>query len=179
MKNLSEALSLCADLLLYPDDNIELNLKKLLNIYNSTKKVEELLNNKSLKDIQSHYINLFDSNIEKIECVPYASWWSAQRLMGKEALSIKEFYKECGFEFNHYEFKMPPDHMALEIGFLSLLLREEKIKEACLMINKHLWWLDKLYECVKNKSKLYGKILFMALKLINTVKEEEVCLKES
>ncbi|WP_025209211.1 TorD/DmsD family molecular chaperone [Hippea sp. KM1] len=180
VKGLSVALGLCADLLFYPDEDIRQDLKNLFGLVNiSTEEVEGLLEGLSLEDLQAHYIALFDVNRESIQCVPYESWWQKGRLMGDVAIELKDFYRSCGFDFNEDEFKMPADHVSLQIAFICRLLDEGMVDEACFMINKHTDWIGRLYSCVEQRSKIYGKLLRITLDLINDIKEGELCRRES
>ncbi len=179
MNELSEALGVCADLLYYPEKEIKDELAKLFSLVGSTNKVDEILKDKSLDDLQSHYINMFDAKFGGVECVPYESWWFKKRLMGNEALSVERFYEKCGYRYNRDELKMPPDHISVEIGFLSLLIEEKRFKEACKMVKEHLGWINEFYKCVKDKSKIYGEILSILVNLLNRIKKGEVCLSES
>ncbi|WP_022671254.1 TorD/DmsD family molecular chaperone [Hippea alviniae] len=179
MSELSEALGICADLLYYPEEEIKHEFARLFSLVGSTNKVDEILEGKSLSDLQSHYISMFDVKFGGVECVPYESWWSKKRLMGNEALNVEKFYERCGFRYNRDEFKMPPDHISIEIGFLSLLIEEKRFEEACKMVREHLGWVNKFYECVKDKSKIYGEILSILVNFLNKIKKGEVCLSES
>ncbi len=178
MSELSEALGICADLLYYPERDISDDIKKLLSLVGSTEKVNEVLEGKGLSDLQSHYISMFDVKFGGVECAPYESWWLNKRLMGNKALSVERFYEECGFKYNKDEFKMPPDHISIESGFLSLLVEEKRFKESCKMIKDHLEWVNKFYNCVKDRSKVYGEILSILVILLNKIKRGKVCLSE-
>lgn len=176
MKNFSEILSYCADILSYPNEETIPKFNNLVNTVSPTKKLGVHSTQSLLEDMQNAYIDLFVNNIEGLKCVPYASWWSENRLMGKEAVQINNFYQKCGFELNEKEFKSPPDHISLEIAFLSRILEEKKINETCEMIKNHLGWVEKLKECIGKKNSFYGTVLSITVDTINAIKED-ICLK--
>jgi TorA maturation chaperone TorD len=175
VEKLSKILSYCADILDYPEKETIQKFNSLpKEIMPATKTGTHLT--QSLEELQNAYIGLFVNNIKGLECVPYASWWSEKRLMGNETIKIKNFYQKCGFELNEKEFKSPPDHISLEIAFLSKILEEKQFNEVCEMIRKHLYWIKDLKECVERKNSFYGAVLSITINTVNTIKED-ICIK--
>ena len=107
-----------------------------------------------LTDLETEYISLFVTSVNGVNCIPYASWWVENKIMGEETLKIQRFYENCGFKLNPEIIKGPPDHIALEIGFLSRLLEEKMLPEANKMINEHLDWVNSFSKCIHQNSKL-------------------------
>ncbi len=170
-ESVANALFLCADALFYPESDF-FELLDELGIGNLCEP------NKTLEDYQSEYISLFEANHRGIECVPFASWWYDRRLMGNEAIKLKRFYESCGFKFNEKTFKMPWDHVAIELSFLANLIVSGKCSYALKMIDNHLGWLEKFRECLKAKSSIYSTIVGYACELIKLIRKEEICQKE-
>lgn len=64
-------------------------------------------------------------------------------LMGDSALHLSAVYEQCGMEISE-EFKWKPDHLVLELEFLSLLYRFKTDMEIKAFINHHLDWVPSL-----------------------------------
>ncbi|MGZ3493445.1 MAG: TorD/DmsD family molecular chaperone [Thermodesulfobacteriota bacterium] len=75
--------------------------------------------------------------------LPFAS--ERGLLMGDSALHLLEVYNQCGLEASE-EFKGCPDHMAMELEFLSYLYRWATDVEIKLFIEDHLNWIPLLKE---------------------------------
>ena len=75
--------------------------------------------------------------------LPFAS--ERGLLMGDSALHLLEVYNQCGLEASE-EFKGCPDHMAMELEFLSYLYRWATDVEIKLFIEDHLNWIPFLKE---------------------------------
>ena len=75
--------------------------------------------------------------------LPFAS--ERGLLMGDSALHLLEIYNQCGLEASE-EFKGCPDHMAMELEFLSYLYRWATDVEIKLFIEDHLNWIPFLKE---------------------------------
>lgn len=81
--------------------------------------------------------------------VPYASYYlHSKQLMGPSAQAARRFYLEWGVEPE--QGSIPPDHIALELGFLSFLAeqaleedrREDALRASLVFIREHLQpWL--------------------------------------
>ncbi len=164
-QNFSELLYLYADVLFYPENDFF----KLLNELGFIELVRE---NKNLEEIQNQYISLFEANLKGVDCVPFASYWFNKRLLGKEAIKLKHFYEKCGFKFNERDFKMPWDHIAVELSFLANLIENKDYKAAVEMIKEHMGWIEKFKECLKTKSKVYYTIVKGAHDYLNRFIEE-------
>ena len=130
-RDYAELLYLYADALFYP----EVDFFKLLNELGLS---ELALGNKNLEEVQNQYISLFEVNMKGVECVPFASYWYDKRLLGREAVRLKRFYERCGFKFNERDFRMPWDHIAIELSFLANLMESKNYKAAKRMIKEHM-----------------------------------------
>lgn len=75
--------------------------------------------------------------------LPFAS--ERGLLMGDSALHLLEIYNQCGLEASE-EFKGCPDHMAMELEFLSYLYRWATDVEIKMFIKDHLNWIPLLKE---------------------------------
>jgi len=185
IKSIYNALSYCSDLLNYPDrtaiHKID-SLKKLIPDLNRPQPVTTFQKQKlsfkteKLTDLETEYINLFVTNINGVNCVPYASWWVENKLMGEETVQIEKFYENCGFKLDPEIIKGPPDHIALEIGFLSRLLEEKMLSEVNQMVNEHLDWVNPFSKCVHQNSKLsiYPIVTQTIVDIITHLKKEEL-----
>ena len=65
--------------------------------------------------------------------------------MGDSALHLLEIYHQCGLEASE-EFKGCPDHIAMELEFLSYLYRWATDVEIKMFIKDHLNWTPLLKE---------------------------------
>jgi len=70
--------------------------------------------------------------------LPFAS--ERGLLMGDSAMHLQEVYRACGLEVPG-EFRGLPDHLALELEFLSCLYREAADAEITQFIEDHLDWI--------------------------------------
>ncbi|MCX8117175.1 MAG: molecular chaperone TorD family protein [Desulfobacterota bacterium] len=66
-------------------------------------------------------------------------------LMGDSALHLSALYQYCGLEVPDL-FKGMPDHLVLELEFLSFLYRHGREREARRFIEDHLDWIPSLVE---------------------------------
>ncbi len=112
-----------------------------------------------LKDLGEEYSRLFSElNEESISLVEsfYKPWtldphctlpFASQRgfLMGDSALHLLEIYRQCGLEAAD-EWKGAPDHLVLELEFLSTLYRRATDREVEQFIKDHLDWIPLLKE---------------------------------
>jgi len=113
----------------------------------------------SLEDLEEEYSRLFSElNEESISLVEsfYKPWtldphctlpFASQRgfLMGDSALHLLEVYRQCGLEVGD-EWKGAPDHLTLELEFLSTLYRRATDREVEQFIQDHLDWIPLLKE---------------------------------
>jgi TorA maturation chaperone TorD len=112
-----------------------------------------------LKDLGEEYSRLFSElNEEGISLVEsfYKPWtldphctlpFASQRgfLMGDSALHLLEIYRQCGLEAAD-EWKGAPDHLVLELEFLSTLYRRATDLEVNQFMKDHLDWIPLLKE---------------------------------
>ena len=70
--------------------------------------------------------------------------------MGDSALHLLEIYNQCGLNFSE-EFRGCPDHIALEMEFLSYLYRWATDVEIKMFIKDHLNWIPLLKEEVNRR----------------------------
>ena len=65
--------------------------------------------------------------------------------MGDSALHMAAVYEQCGMEVPE-DFKWSPDHLVLEMEFLSFLYRFKTDQEIKAFIEHHLDWIPSLRE---------------------------------
>ena len=112
-----------------------------------------------LKDLKVEYARLFSGLSEESTSLVesfYKRWtedphcalpFASQRgfLMGDSALHLLEIYRQCGLEI--YEaFKGCPDHIGMELEFLSYLYQRATDVEIKMFIEDHLNWIPLLKE---------------------------------
>ena len=174
IETIAEALSIASNLLSYPEREHLYDYDTFVSIV-----AEEINNdlqdseNLSLSDLEAEYIRLFVTDIGGVKAPPYASFYLEKRLMGRSSEDFLNFVKHCGYEIDENIIKGPPDHVSLEIGFLSRLLEENDVECACIMIKKHLLWFDEFREKVKENSDLdfYRELVKLISTLIKYTKE--------
>lgn len=115
-----------------------------------------------LEDLKNEYGRLFSSlSEESISLVEsfYKPWtrdascslpFASERglLMGDSAVHLLEIYHQCGLEVSE-EFKGCPDHIAMELEFLSYLYQWATDIEIRKFIEDHLDWIPFLKEELK------------------------------
>ena len=69
-----------------------------------------------LEILQNSYVNLFINALPEIPCPPYGSFYLEGILIGQSTVQVKNLYHEYGFQTDEV-----PDHIAVELEFLSLL----------------------------------------------------------
>jgi len=112
-----------------------------------------------LRDLNNEYDRLFSGlsqdSISLAESF-YKPWTADPRsplpfaserglLMGDSALHLLEIYRQCGLEVSE-EFKGSPDHVAMELEFLSYLHQWATDVEIKMFIEDHLNWIPLLRE---------------------------------
>lgn len=112
------------------------------------------------RDLKEEYGRLFSSEAgsEKISLVEsfYKPWtqdphcslpFATEKglLMGDSALHLLALYKQCGLEVGE-EYRGMPDHLIMELEFLSYLYRWKTDKEIKGFIEDHLDWITLLRE---------------------------------
>jgi TorA maturation chaperone TorD len=111
------------------------------------------------RDLKEEYSRLFSDvggeNISLVESF-YKPWTQDPHcplpfaiekglLMGDSALHLSAIYQQCGLEVVE-EFKGRPDHIVMELEFLSYLYRWASDREAERFIEDHLDWIPLLKE---------------------------------
>jgi TorA maturation chaperone TorD len=78
-----------------------------------------------LEDLLVDYTRLFIGPVNMF-AKPYGSYWldEEKTLMGESTMAVQDLYHEAEFEIDE-EFKELPDHIAVELEFLYLLLFRE------------------------------------------------------
>jgi TorA maturation chaperone TorD len=81
-------------------------------------------------------------------------------LMGDSALHLLEVYRQCGLEMAE-EFKSCPDHLVIELEFLSYLYQQATQANIQTFISDHLDWIPLLREELKRfqPNSFYGHVL--------------------
>jgi TorA maturation chaperone TorD len=112
------------------------------------------------RDLKEEYGRLFSSEAgsEKISLVEsfYKPWtqdphcplpFATEKglLMGDSALHLLALYKQCGLELGE-EYQGTPDHLVMELEFLSFLYERATDKEIKIFIEDHLDWITLLRE---------------------------------
>jgi len=112
-----------------------------------------------LEDLKNEYSRLFsglrDEGISLVESF-YKPWtrdahcplpFASERglLMGDSAVHLLEIYHQCGLEVSE-EFRGCPDHIAMELEFLSYLYERATDIEVKTFIKDHLDWIPLLKE---------------------------------
>jgi TorA maturation chaperone TorD len=115
------------------------------------------------RDLGEEYDRLFSSKAgsEKISLVEsfYKPWtqdphcplpFATEKglLMGDSALHLLALYQQCGLELDG-EYRGMPDHLAMELEFLSFLYQRATDKEIKRFIEDHLDWIPLLREKFK------------------------------
>jgi TorA maturation chaperone TorD len=117
---------------------------------------------KIFEDLKSEYHRLFiDEEGEKISLVEsfYKPWTrdalcslpfakETGYLMGDSALHLLALYQHCGLEVSD-PFKGLPDHLVLELEFLSFLYHRATDQEVQYVIEDHFDWIPLLKESCK------------------------------
>lgn len=115
-----------------------------------------------LDDLKGEYYRLFsDSGSERIPLVEsfYKPWtmdprcslpFAAERgfLMGDSAVHLLTIYQQCGLEVAE-PFRGMPDHIIIELEFLSHLYQTANDREIKMFIEDHLNWVDHMREKCK------------------------------
>lgn len=53
---------------------------------------------------------------------PYEScYFGRDRLMTEQSAAVRQFYAACGLTLDHGQYREPPDHISIELTFLSML----------------------------------------------------------
>jgi len=140
-------------------------------------KMEKFIkNNKNwLEELQLEHTRLFINNSEgKLPATPYASFYINQTLAGKYSEDVKNYYRLNGFEFNvQGDF---PDHIAYELEFLSLLVKNEMIEKEQEFIKKYFRiWFPEFKNIVITSSILpFYPIVMELIDLITTEEDNNV-----
>ena len=115
------------------------------------------------RDLKEEYYRLFSSEAgsEKISLVEsfYKPWTQGPHcplpfatekglLMGDSALHLLALYEQCGLEVEG-EYRGMPDHLVMELEFLSFLYQRATDKEVKRFIEDHLDWITLLREKFK------------------------------
>jgi putative dimethyl sulfoxide reductase chaperone len=114
-------------------DDPGLFLKDLANEYD---RLFSRLNNDSISPVESVYKPWTQ---DPLCSLPFAS--EGGLLMGDSAIHLLEIYRQTGLDVAE-EFKGCPDHIVLELEFLSHLYRGATDKEVKKFIEDHLDWLS-------------------------------------
>jgi TorA maturation chaperone TorD len=139
------------------------------------------------RDLEEEYGRLFSSEAgsEKISLVEsvYKPWTQDPHcplpfatgkgfLMGDSALHLLALYQECGLEMER-EYRGMPDHLAMELEFLSFLYQRATDKEIKRFIEDHLDWISLLREKFKEfqSHPFYRGILEILLVFLRKEKE--------
>jgi TorA maturation chaperone TorD len=116
-----------------------------------------------LKDLGEEYYRLFsDTGSERISLVEsfYKRWTQDPHcplpfakekgfLMGDSAVHLSTLFQQCGMEVAG-PFRGMPDHVVIELEFLSHLYQEAGDREIKSFLEDHLDWIPSLRESIEN-----------------------------
>ncbi len=89
-----------------------------------------------LQFLQAEYVRLFINALPETPCPPYGSFYLEGTLMGVSTLKLRDLYAGYGFQTDEM-----PDHIAVELEFLALLLmasRQQGAGEGLDLLLDHL-----------------------------------------
>jgi TorA maturation chaperone TorD len=139
------------------------------------------------RDLKEEYGRLFSSEAgsEKISLVEsFYKFWTQDPhcplpfatekglLLGDSALHLLALYQQCGLELEE-EYRGIPDHLAMELEFLSFLYQRATDKEVKRFIEDHLDWITLLREKFKefHSHPFYRSALEVLLLFVRKEKE--------
>ena len=139
-----------------------------------------------LDDLKREYYRLFsDTGSERIPLMEsfYKPWtmdphcslpFAAERgfLMGDSAIHLLTIYQQCGLEIAA-PFRGMPDHIIIELEFLSHLYQKANGREIKIFMEDHLDWIDHLKKSCKkaNAHLFYTSLIDILNFFINTEKK--------
>lgn len=141
------------------------------------KKMEKFIkdNISWLEVLQLEYTKMFiNSSNGALPAPPYGSFYLNRTLAGKYTEDVKNYYRLNGFEFTAQgDF---PDHIAYELEFLSVLVKNGKIKEEQEFIKKYFRiWFPEFKNIVITSSILpFYPIVMELIDLITTEEDNNV-----
>ncbi len=121
-----------------------------------------------ITDCEEHgreYTRLFILGDPSPLCPPYESvMLGYSQLMAEPALDVVRMYEKAGFRVSE-DSPLPPEHIAVELEFMYVLVLLDENREAArleqMFLEKHLArWAGRLASCIETKS---GNRLFRAL----------------
>jgi len=152
----------------YPEENYKENTKELgeilknrfPEIYEKYREFETEIIKTDIDTLREIYTRTFDLNPS---CPPYIGYhlFEDSYKKGEFLVSLKEVYKNCGFEFDEKEL---PDHLSIILEFISFKgFDDENVK---IIIDEGLMLsFDKMRICFKNGKNPY-KSLIESLELL-------------
>ncbi|MCK8825005.1 molecular chaperone TorD family protein [Fuchsiella alkaliacetigena] len=148
-------------------------------IWNSKKFSEKFITLERWKKLWKKSLNFDNPRIYLIESV-YKPWTTDEscempfakekgHLLGDWAHHMKYLYEELGIEVP-VNFAHCPDHLVLQLEFMSVLVKGGDLEKQYSFISTHLDWLECLVEAAKKKglTKLYYDLLIWIKKYIDT-----------
>jgi len=113
---------------MFLEENLYLNLSDLLKPFDLTasetsQKMQNALLETDEEALKIDHAALFIGPFE-MGASPYGSIYldQEQQVMGESTFKVKQFYQDAGLQVNQKE---PPDHIAIELEFMSYLFRLE------------------------------------------------------
>lgn len=141
--------------------NLHIKLWKKYNKYFTEIKLPDCWENSNLpelKEWQQHWQEFFNINNPKLKLIEsvYKPWTIDEScgmpfaddkgyIMGDWAHHMLHLYSLLDFEIPE-KFSFCPDHLILELEFMSILVEEADHREQLQFIEQHLDWLDDLVE---------------------------------
>ncbi len=111
-----------------------------------------------LEDVQTEYTKLFVTDHPRLHCPPYESYYREGTVYGNSSVEVRELYEKFGLEYS-FEGE-PPDHISVELEFLSLT---EDLEFARRMME----WVPEFARRVKESSVIYGVFAEELVKLLS------------
>lgn len=128
--------------------------------------------NVSADELELEYSRLFYGP-GKLLCPPYESIYKENKLFGEATLEVINFYGNYDFQLNK-EITEIPDHISLELEFMSFLCRNKFFQGQFYFLKEHLMpFIKKFYEVLEERAKInfYKEMARLMVKFVILDKE--------
>jgi len=128
--------------------------------------------NSTPEELELEYNRLFYGPGELL-CPPYESIYKEKKLFGKATLEVINIYGKYDFQLNK-EITEIPDHIALELEFMSFLCKNKLLQGQLSFLKEHLMpFVKKFYEVLEDCARidLYKNIAKLLVKFVMVDKE--------
>jgi TorA maturation chaperone TorD len=163
-----EVLSLCADLLEYPDETHKAKVKRLGVLLDDT---TCQLDGWTDEEIEAEHLQLFSIGASQKRTVLHAGWWRDGQLRGPTYRTIEAFYTDNGYALDPDE-PLVADHLSAMLRFLSILIEEGQM-ESAKAFSRFLTWLNDFEKSLESTSVLcsFSIVAHAAATIVNTINE--------